>query len=379
VHHVTRTLQHGEQLVIDARPGMVLADVDDHILSHYQSRIQASRERGTALRALIKQPAITIDGERVQLMANIELPEEIEITRGLAADGVGLYRTEYLYMNQTDAPDEEAHFAAYRQVVEGLNGIPITIRTLDLGADKPLPGRFNRSSPPGTNPALGLRAIRLCLKEPELFLPQLRAILRVAVLGPVRIMVPMLSGLQEVRLLREMLDEAMQSLSQDGLPFNPDVAVGGMIEVPAAALCADAFAQVLDFLSIGTNDLIQYCLAIDRLDDEVTYLYDPLHPAVLRLIQLVIDAGHRHQTPVSMCGEMAGDPSFIPLLLGMGLREFNMQPGALLEAKRLLRNLDATSLQQQVSELMSNLGQPESAMLLDRLCQMAQQTEQGAT
>jgi len=357
IHHATRSLHHGEQLIVDGEQGVVMAAADQEILGYYSSRIQSAREHATHLRALIGKPTLTRDDVKLRLMANIELPEDIETTRALGADGVGLYRTEYLYMNRTSAPDEEEHYQAYLQVVEGLDGIPITIRTLDLGADKQL-DRPRGREPAACNPALGLRAIRLCLKEPGLFLPQLRAILRVALRGPVRIMIPMLSNLQEVKELKGMIEKAKQSLVDDGLAFNPEVEVGGMIEVPAAALAADAFARQLDFLSIGTNDLIQYTLAIDRIDDEVNYLFDPLHPSVLRLIQMVIDAGRQQDTPVSMCGEMAGDPRYIPLLLGMGLNEFSMQPGSLLEAKRILRSLDAGDLTRQVNKVMLHITEP---------------------
>ncbi len=370
VRHATRCLRHGEQLIVDGEQGVVLAAVDDDTLSQYRSRIEAARLQTAELRRLIGQPAVTRDGRAIRLMANIELPEDIERTRSLGAEGVGLYRTEYLYMNRNAPPDEAEHYRAYLEVIQGLDGIPVTIRTLDLGVDKQIDGAYARDEQV-CNPALGLRAIRLCLKEPRLFLPQLRAILRVAAQGPVRIMIPMLSTLREVYQLKGLIEQTKRSLARDGLPFDPDIQTGGMIEVPAAALSADAFARELDFLSIGTNDLIQYTLAIDRIDDAVNYLYDPLHPSVLRLIQMVIDAGRRQRIPVSMCGEMAGDPRHIPLLLGMGLTELSMQPGALLVAKRTLRNLDAARLIRQVGELMPSIDAPESADRLSRVLREA--------
>jgi phosphotransferase system enzyme I (PtsI) len=366
VHNASRCFRHGETLVIDGEQGTVLADVDQQILSHYHGKINQVLRHAAALNQLIGEPALTRDGCSIQLMANIELPEDIDATRELRADGVGLYRTEFLYMNRTEPPSEEEHYAAYRKVVEGLKGIPITIRTLDLGADKQLDS-CSGSDTSACNPALGLRAIRLCLKEPKLFLPQLRAILRAAAHGPVRIMVPMLCNLQEVAKIKTLLEEARQSLARDGLEHGHDIPLGGMIEVPAAALHANAFARELDFLSIGTNDLVQYTLAIDRGDDEVNYLFDPLHPSVLRLIQMVIDAGIRHNIPVSMCGEMAGDPRFIPLLLGMGLVELSMQPGSLLEAKRILRNIDCESLRPNVKKLLGMIEQGETVDLLEQL------------
>jgi phosphotransferase system enzyme I (PtsI) len=364
VHGITRLLRHGELVVVDGEQGVVLAGADQTILSHYQERIDAAWGRDTQLRSLIGKVATTREGVRVQLMANIELPEDIQTTRELQADAVGLYRTEFLYMNRQEMPDEEEHYQTYREVVEGLNGIPITIRTLDLGADKQVDGCTASSC----NPALGLRAIRLCLKEPKMFQPQLRAILRAAVHGPVRIMIPMLSTLHEVRKLKVLIAEAEAALSADGIAFAKGIPLGGMIEVPAAALAADAFSRELDFLSIGTNDLIQYTLAIDRVDDEVNYLYDPLHPAILRLIQMVITAGQQAGIPVSMCGEMAGDPRYIPLLIGMGLREFSMQPGSLLIAKELLLQLDAAKLARQTRKLMKHLGEQDFEQQLLNIC-----------
>ncbi|WP_428634082.1 phosphoenolpyruvate--protein phosphotransferase [Sedimenticola sp.] len=364
VHNITRLLRQGECVVVDGEQGVVLADADQSTLAHYQSRINVAQGRATQLRSLIGKAATTREGVRVHLMANIELPEDIEATRELQADAVGLYRTEFLYMNRQGMPDEEEHYQTYRRVVEGLDGIPITIRTLDLGADKQVDGCTATSC----NPALGLRAIRLCLKEPKMFQPQLRAILRAAVHGPVRIMIPMLSNLQEVRKLKALISETEADLRHEGIPFASEIPVGGMIEVPAAALSADAFTRELDFLSIGTNDLIQYTLAIDRVDDEVNYLYDPLHPAILRLIQMVITAGERAGIPVSMCGEMAGDPRYIPLLIGMGLREFSMQPGSLLIAKERLFELDAAKLTRQTRKLMKRLGESDFEQLLDKIC-----------
>jgi phosphotransferase system enzyme I (PtsI) len=369
VRHATQCLRHGEQLIVDGKQGVVLADTDDRTEAHFRKRLIQELTHSKHLKKLVREPAVTLDGKDITLMANIELAEDIETTLSVGAAGIGLYRTEFLYMNREGPPNEEEHFAAYRDVVEGLKGIPITIRTLDLGADKAVDGCCPGAQA-ACNPALGLRAVRLCLKEPDLFRPQLRAILRASALGPVRIMIPMLSNLQELQQVRRLVEEAKQGLERDGLEFNPNIAIGGMIEVPAAALAASSFARHLDFLSIGTNDLIQYTLAIDRIDDEVNYLYDPLHPSVLRLIQMVLDAGRLHGKPVSMCGEMAGSPAFIPLLLGMGLRKFSMRPGSLLEAKRIIRGHDADKLSAQVSDLMARLDDEETVYLLAQLGEM---------
>ncbi|MCW8889301.1 MAG: phosphoenolpyruvate--protein phosphotransferase [Sedimenticola sp.] len=364
---ITRILRHGELLVVDGEQGVVLADADSTTLSYYQRHIYEAEDQANRRLKLIGKPTKTKEGVKVSLMANIELPEDIEVTRVLGADAVGLYRTEFLYMNREGMPDEEEHYETYRAVIEGLNGIPITIRTLDLGADKQVDGCTVTAS---CNPALGLRAIRLCLKEPKMFQPQIRAILRAAVHGPVRIMIPMLSNLQEVRKLKTIIRETKRALAADNLPFAEHIPIGGMIEVPAAALSADAFSRELDFLSIGTNDLIQYTLAVDRVDEEVNYLYDPLHPAILRLIQTVIKAGENAGIPVSMCGEMAGDPRYIPLLIGMGLREFSMQPGSLLIAKECLLSLNSSKLTKQTRKLMKRLGEPRHETLLRKICKL---------
>lgn len=348
VHSITRLLRQGETVVVDGEQGVVLADADAATLAHYQQRINATRNRATRLRNLIGKAATTREGVRVQLMANIELPEDIETTRELQADAVGLYRTEFLYMNREGMPDEEEHYQTYRQVVEGLDGIPITIRTLDLGADKQVDGCTTLSC----NPALGLRAIRLCLKEPRMFQPQLRAILRAAVHGPVRIMIPMLSTLQEVRKLKALLAEAEADLSAAGIPYAKNIPVGGMIEVPAAALAADAFTRELDFLSIGTNDLIQYSMAIDRRNRRVAHLYQALTPAVLKMIQLTLEAARENNIDLFMCGEMAGDPINIPILLGLGLTNYSMNAGAIPVIKKMIRSMDAAKARKDAAAVM---------------------------
>ncbi len=366
VRNATRYLRQGETLVVDGEAGTVIAGADYHILHHYRQRLIALGARRDRLRRLLHEPCQTRDGQPVALLANLELPEDAQIARANGATGVGLYRTEFLYMNRVGQPDEEEHLAAYRHAIRGLGGIPITIRTLDLGADKQVDGS-PLACPPVCNPALGLRAIRLCLRDLDLFRPQLRAILRASAEGPVQLMLPMLTSLGEVTQVHALLAQARQELTQEGIPFDPHMPVGGMIEVPAAALCADAFAARLDFLSIGTNDLIQYTLAIDRIDDTVNYLYDPLHPAVLRLLQMVIAAGRRQSKPVAMCGEMAGDRRFTRLLLGLGLRQFSMQPGSLLEIKELVLDADATRLSADVASLFLRLDREPAEELLDSL------------
>ncbi len=331
LHGANRYIRDNDVLVIDGSSGTVMVAPDDRILSEYRRRRKRSQARAVSLASLRDIPAISEDEVPVSLMANIELPPDVDAALAAGADGVGLYRTEFMFMNR-EAPSEEEQYLAYSEVVTRIPG-PVTIRTLDLGADKQVDGgRTDAHSI--VNPALGLRAIRLCLANPGLFIPQLRAILRASVHGSVRIMIPMLSSLAELNQVLEVVRDVKNALSRECIPFRADVPVGGMIEVPAAAIAADLFARKLDFLSIGTNDLIQYTLAIDRVDDEVTYLYDPLHPSVLRLIRHTIEAGNNSQVPVSMCGEMAGDRQYTRLLLGLGLREFSMDPATLPAVKR---------------------------------------------
>ncbi|NIP73854.1 MAG: phosphoenolpyruvate--protein phosphotransferase [Gammaproteobacteria bacterium] len=342
VHRARLYLRSRERLVLDGSQGVVVAGADSRILEHYRQRQRAERAYFTELRKLKTKPAVTRDGEAVTLLANIELPEDVRALHHVSPAGIGLYRTEFLFMNRIDAPDEEEQLENYVGVLEALGGRPVTIRTLDLGADKTR-GTAG-ASPVATNPALGLRAIRLCLHEQGLFRPQLRAILRASAYGPVRVMIPMLSNVHEVRQVLHLLEELRCELDAQGKRYDSQMPVGGMIEVPAAAITAHLFASYLDFLSIGTNDLIQYTLAIDRIDNEVSYLYDPLHPAVLRLIHAVLRAGRQARVPVAMCGEMAGDWRYTRLLLGLGLREFSTHPSTLLEVKRVVKSSRITEL-----------------------------------
>jgi phosphotransferase system enzyme I (PtsI) len=365
VHRATERLREGELLVVDAETGTVLTELDQSILEYYRSRLASFDAHRRELRRLVREPSASHDGVPVVLLANLELPEDVAAARDNGAAGVGLYRTEFLYMNRDELPDEEEHLATYLDIIRGLDGIPLTIRTLDLGADKQIPD--TSFHPARSNPALGLRAIRLCLQEPGLFLPQLRAILRASAAGPIRLMIPMISCMAEVNAVLGLVAEARRQMRRDGLAFDPLMPIGGMIEVPAAALMAGALAKRLDFLSIGTNDLIQYTLAIDRVDDTVSYLYDPLHPAVIRLIRHVIQAAAATRTRVSMCGEMAGDPRYTPLLLGLGLRELSMQPGSLLEVKDRLRRCDIAALTETIEKLLDNIDEMPASALLEQL------------
>ncbi len=343
-------LGNNEPVIVDGRQGVIMVGLDERILRYYRHKQNQERRQQRELSKLKGKPAVTSDGINIALQANIELPEDAVAVREVAADGVGLYRTEFLFMNRPDIPDEEEHLASYLHVIKTLEGSPVTIRTADLGADKQVDSeRGGRSC---TNPALGLRAIRMCLKDLSMFRPQLRAILRASAYGPVRMMIPMLSAIQEVFQVLRLVTETRQELRDRGLAFDEKMPIGGMIEVPAAAVCASQFARYMDFLSIGTNDLIQYTLAIDRVDDEINYLYDPLHPAVLMLIRNVIRAGHRAGIPVSLCGEMAGDSRYTRLLLGLGLTHFSMHPTAILEIKRVIQDSDVSKLTHAVQRLL---------------------------
>jgi phosphotransferase system enzyme I (PtsI) len=344
LHSAKKLIKNDDLVILDGGSGIVLVTPDKTVLSYYIKKQNEVKKYYSSLEKLKDSPARSIDGTPITLMANIELPEDFETVRDVGAAGVGLYRTEFLYMNRNNPPDEEEHFQTYIKVIEALRGLPLTIRTVDLGADKEVDGAGHQTSNIRSNPALGLRAVRLCLKEPEFFRPQLRAILRASAHGTIRIMIPMLTNTQEMQQVLFIINELKLELKNKLIEFDQEIKVGGMIEVPASAICADIFADKLDFLSIGTNDLIQYTMAIDRINDEVNYLYDPLHPAVLRLIQATIVAGQKANIPISMCGEMAGEKEYTQLLLGLGLREFSMHPATLLEVKEIINKTNINEL-----------------------------------
>ncbi len=366
LHHARRHVREDDLLIVDGGKGVIWVNPDEATLAHYRS---LQHEETLYLAELIKlkdAPAITLDGQMIRLQANIELPKDFEAVRAVGATAVGLYRTEFLYMNREQPPDEEEHFETYREVLRALGNISITIRTLDLGADKQPDGGRPRDGPVAANPALGLRAVRLCLKDQSLFLPQLRAILRTSALGPVRLLIPMLSNLQELDQILQLIEAIRTEFRAKSIAFDPEMPIGGMIEVPAAAICADVFAQYLDFLSIGTNDLIQYTVAIDRVNDEVSYLYDPLHPAVLRLVRRTIEAGEQANKPVAMCGEMAGDPRYVRLLLGLGLREFSVHPAVLLEIKRIIKSSRIDILEPMAHQALQSRSGAETLALIEQ-------------
>ena len=365
-HHARQLIRTGETLIIDGHHGMVINTPDRRSLKQYRNLRKEEKARKELLRKLKNVPAMTMDGKAITLHGNIDRPEDIRILQQFDETGVGLYRTEMLFLEENKWPDEETQFKNYKRALFRLKDQPLTIRTADLGADKEIQDTLNQG-PIAHNPAMGLRAIRRCLNEPEMFLPQLRAILRVSALGTVRMMIPMLTNTEELHQLLSLLETAKQELSKRNAKFNDQLEVGAMIEVPAAALSASAFAKQLDFLSIGTNDLIQYTLALDRIDDEVSYLYNPLNPAVLQLIKISIDAGKKYRIPVSLCGEMASDPQYTRLLLGMGLDYFSVQANSLLEVKHIINNSKLSSLRPQVRKILESQSAREIELLVERL------------
>lgn len=328
--NVRDLVRDGDTLVVDGASGVVMVNPAASILQEFRDRQVAYAAERAALALLRDEPAITLDGITIVLNANIELPDEAEGALAAGADGIGLFRSEFLFMGRRSLPDEEEQYQAYANVVRTMAGRPVTIRTLDIGADKTL----DDEATVATNPALGLRAIRYCLAHPEMFATQLRAILRASAHGHVRILLPMVAHMQEVRAALAAIDAARRELDARGQAYAPRVEVGAMVEVPATAIAIEPFAEALDFLSIGTNDLIQYTLAVDRGDHDVASLYDPLHPAVLRLVANTINVGARLGKPVAVCGEMAGDARLTRLLLGLGLTEFSMHSQQILDVKR---------------------------------------------
>jgi phosphotransferase system enzyme I (PtsI) len=334
-------ISDGELIIVDGKQGVVIVNPDHSILTEYKLRQEQWELEQQKLQRIKSTKAITLDGTSIDLFANIEVPEDVTAVKASGATGIGLYRTEFLFMNRREMPDEEEQFIAYKVVAEAMKGGVVIIRTLDLGADKQMNPETIVTC---ANPALGLRAIRYCLSEPQIFHTQLRALLRASHFGNIKILVPMLSTLSELRQTKLLLERAKASLRKQNIAFNENIALGGMIEIPAAAINAEAFAKELDFLSIGTNDLIQYTLAIDRTDDAVAHLYNPLHPSVLKLISMTIKASEKLGKSISVCGEMAGDAKLTKLLIGMGLRQLSMHPSHILSVKQQILNSQLSTL-----------------------------------
>jgi len=366
VHNAKQLIQANEWLVVDGSSGMIVADPDRHTTRYFRGLKKDEKQRRQNLFELKNKPAVTRDRQKIHLQGNIDRPADVKVLRQYDHTGVGLYRTEMLFMERNENPSEDDQFETYRRALRALKGHPLTIRTVDLGADKEMQDAFQQG-PLAHNPAMGLRAIRRCLKEPQLFLRQLRAILRVGAYGPVSMMIPMMTCVSELDQTLELIEQAKDELRSRKQRFDPKLPVGAMIEVPAAALSAHTFAEKLDFLSIGTNDLIQYTLALDRIDDEVSYLYKPLHPAVLRLIDLTLQAGDNADIPVSLCGEMASDVQYTRLLLGMGLKYFSVQANSLLEIKHIINSSSISELAPRVRKI---LGLPDADQIERQLVQL---------
>ncbi len=366
VRHASEMIRHGDWLVVDGEHGVVVVAPDEQLLAQYrvlQAKAEAEIEK---LQGLKLSPTETVDHVAIELLANIELPEDATHAIDLGAIGVGLFRSEFLFMDRNQAlPDEERQYQEYRQVVDLMHGLPVNIRTIDVGADKAL-GAGSDLSKTGTSP-LGLRAIRWSLTEPEIFLTQLRAILRASAYGQARIMIPMLAHVKEIDETLRLIEKAKQQLLQRGQAFNPNIQVGAMIEIPAAALVLPLFINRFDFLSIGTNDLIQYTLAIDRSDHAVAHLYDPFHPAILNLLYNIINQAKRANIPVAVCGEMAGDPSMTKLLLGLGLTDFSMHFSQLLLVKREILKADVAALKSRIPALLMAIEPEDQAAALESL------------
>ncbi len=359
-------VESGDTVVVDGSEGAIVLNPMPATVARYEAKAEDLARAARQLYRLRRLPAVTRDGTEIMLQANLELPRELDQAREAGAEGIGLLRSEFLFMNREDLPSEDEQYAAYADLVRGMNGKPVTIRTLDIGGDK-MSVPLAKMLPAGAaNPALGLRAIRLSLKERRLLDPQLAAILRAAALGPVRILLPMISSVNELKRVRDAVAQMARRLKRRGVKLPQELPpIGVMIEIPGAALAADALAASADFFSIGTNDLIQYTLAIDRGDEAVADLYNPLHPAVLRLIQFSVQAALRAKKPVCLCGEMAGDPRYIALLLGFGITELSMAPANIARVKQRIRALDLAAAARRTAAIMDQLDDGRIASLLD--------------
>ncbi|HDR9251497.1 phosphoenolpyruvate--protein phosphotransferase [Burkholderia vietnamiensis] len=366
VQHASALIRQDDLIIVDGDQGIVIVDPAPIVLEEYSYRQSEKLLEQRKLQRLKFSPTQTLCGTKIDLYANIELPDDAKAAVEAGAVGVGLFRSEFLFMHQKQMPEEEEQFAAYKRAVEWMKGMPVTIRTIDVGADKPLEA-LDEGYETAPNPALGLRAIRWSLSEPQMFLTQLRAILRASAFGQVKILIPMLAHAQEIDQTLDLIREAKRQLDDAGLAYDPNVRVGAMIEIPAAAIALPLFLKRFDFLSIGTNDLIQYTLAIDRADNAVAHLYDPLHPAVLHLIAYTLREAKRAGVAVSVCGEMAGDPALTRLLLGMGLTEFSMHPSQLLVVKQEILRAHLKALEKPTADVLAAFEPEEVQAALQRL------------
>ncbi|MFO3688142.1 phosphoenolpyruvate--protein phosphotransferase [Staphylococcus felis] len=340
---ITDSVQQGDMMIVDGLTGDVIINPTDDEVRAYQHKRETFFADREALKQLRDEPSKSKDGKHVELAANIGTPDDLAGVKDNGAEGIGLYRTEFLYMGRDKMPSEDEQFEAYKKVLEEMDGKRVVVRTLDIGGDKELP---YLNLPEEMNPFLGYRAIRLCLDQPDIFRPQLRALLRASTYGKLNIMFPMVATVQEFRDAKQLLLEEKENLKNEGVDVSDDIELGIMVEIPSTAALADVFAKEVDFFSIGTNDLIQYTMAADRMSERVSYLYQPYNPSILRLVKQVIDASHKEGKWTGMCGEMAGDETAIPLLLGLGLDEFSMSATSILKARRLIQNLSTTEMTQ---------------------------------
>lgn len=347
---ITESVKQGDMVIVDGLTGDVIVNPSQDEVRAYQQKRDMYFEDREALKQLRDEPSTTIDGKHVELAANIGTPNDLEGVKNNGAEGIGLYRTEFLYMGRDNMPSEDEQFEAYKKVLEEMDGKRVVVRTLDIGGDKELP---YLNLPDEMNPFLGYRAIRLCLDQPEIFRPQLRALLRASVYGKLNIMFPMVATVQEFRDAKALLLEEKENLKGEGVEVSDDIELGIMVEIPSTAALADIFAKEVDFFSIGTNDLIQYTMAADRMSERVSYLYQPYNPSILRLVKQVIDASHKEGKWTGMCGEMAGDETAIPLLLGLGLDEFSMSATSILKARRQIKGLSTTEMTQLADRAMN--------------------------
>lgn len=346
----TSLINGGDILAIDGETGEVVINPTEDVCHAFLERKRKSKTIEKGVLKYVGLPAETLDGIRIKLQANIEMIEEIQSAKAYGAEGIGLFRTEILYLNRKDLPSEDEHYMTYKKLAEEVFPATVTIRTLDIGGDKFIPGYSKGNE---INPALGLRAIRFSIKEPDIFETQLRGILRASVHGRLKILLPMISGIDEIRKVKTILEEVKRSLQKSRIPFDNNIEIGAMIEIPSASIIIDLLSKEVDFFSIGTNDLIQYALAIDRVNEHVSYLYEPLHPSIIRIIKNIVQTANEYNTPVALCGEMAADPIYIVVLLGLGLKEFSMNPVAIPKIKRIIRNIRIDEIKVFVEELVN--------------------------
>ena len=366
VKNVLSIIKNGDDIILDGEQGIVIINADDKIKTHYMQLKKKQEKNKKDLSTILNRSNVTLDKTSVEIMANLELPQELKIIKDKKADGIGLFRTEYLYVDRHDFPSETEQYEAYKKIVKNMGKLPVYFRTLDIGADKEVPENIKTGSIV-RNPALGLRGIRYSLNYNNIFINQIKAILRVSNLGNVKIMLPMITTISEIHKAKELILAAKRSLAKERKKFDKDIHVGIMVEIPSCAVLANKFAKHVDFFSIGTNDLVQYTLAIDRVDDEVNYLYDPINSAVLSLLKNIINAGTKNKIPVSLCGEMAGDPNYTKLLLGLGLRTFSMHPSAIPEIKNIIINSDITMLTQISNKIINCDSNKEKMKLIEKL------------